>query len=1042
MKKILYVILAFLLVFIVSCKKEDEKEIQTPVEPITNTDIGNNNSDTTNDHNNELIITVFDGERKITLSNREELFSFIANSDDIIELYLDSDCITLFNGEVSEDLTLYLKRIHNYTINYHVLNDVITVHDTFVKESDIDYNHEQYEFYGFYLDSEYKRLFESTDLDSDIDIYVKLVDKDIKISFELKDQEYVINKNNITIEDVLELCENITVTGIYLDEAKTISALEKEFYDNQKVFVEYVNYVKISVYDDSIPFSDTNNLFISYGNYPSYQSHVGQLKYDLYYDQDCTKKYEGELLTKDTTLYTKYLEFVSVKIVLNSNYSLVQYSVPDNVSVLVSVGYPVEFDCNGLLDESTQEYLGLYLDKELTIEYNNEPATEGMTLYALIAFKKYPIKVVFGNELIESYGYYNEYIDALRTSIDYLQESEDYLYLGLYYDRELLTPYDNNQGVMNGKRLYLKYMKVDSQVTFVIDNHEYTDTAHYGVIDLSDLNSKLDNKSLVGLYYDSEFKDEYLGELITDDITLYVKALDNNPVKITYVTNTNSYEVNKNIGLATLYDVDCDNYEYLGLYYDSDFTKAYNNEILTSDTTLYVKENEMYTLKVFLNNKLVMEKLYSPNMKIDLDSFYDYDSYQALDDNNNEIFDLEYITCDTSVYLVNKQEYDIKNLFYRFGRQMMRLVVHYDNYIKCYYYSYGALLHDLDFYFDPDCTVSVNGHFIRSNLHVYAKEDIRNDTNVPLYDYLLTNGYKASILSYQNPRYVPVYVNNELKYYVFSYNYDFSLFDLLDINSGTIYINNSDTLYANNIDGAVKDIGCINIKTNDYQNNKCFTLTLLTENDAYQVLVDKGLSVSFDDTDILIDDNMILLVKEDALQFEYNNKVFDVYHDSVYKDNFEIICNSYPYLASDVTFGSTNDNIEGNDIAGLYIKQKEYSLDDEINIVFGIGHFKDTNVNNYSISYTIFNNTSSIMASKAILLKLDDYNNDKYSIKYSQVDEEFVCEANYKLSCNFQDVLNKYSSGIIQFKFEGEDTIIYNLKFNVQDGMIYFSVDE
>ena len=216
----------------------------------------------------------------------------------------------------------------------------------------------------------------------------------------------------------------------------------------------------------------------------------------------------------------------------------------------------------------------------------------------------------------------------------------------------------------------------------------------------------------------------------------------------------------------------------------------------------------------------------------------------------------------------------------------------------------------------------------------------------------------------------------------------------------------------------------------------------ITENDAYQVLVDKGLSVSFDDTDILIDDNMILLVKEDALQFEYNNKVFDVYHDSVYKDNFEIICNSYPYLASDVTFGSTNDNIEGNDIAGLYIKQKEYSLDDEINIVFGIGHFKDTNVNNYSISYTIFNNTSSIMASKAILLKLDDYNNDKYSIKYSQVDEEFVCEANYKLSCNFQDVLNKYSSGIIQFKFEGEDTIIYNLKFNVQDGMIYFSVDE
>ena len=157
-------------------------------------------------------------------------------------------------------------------------------------------------------------------------------------------------------------------------------------------------------------------------------------------------------------------------------------------------------------------------------------------------------------------------------------------YEGVYYDSKFVTPY-NNDPITQDTTLYIN--KKDITVKIKCDELEQSINLKIGdSIDLQSI-TIVDSPNIEGLYYDSEFSEEYEGEKLFNSTMLFVKKS-----KVVVTFKMLGYEEQKTFDNGVIITKDMISLikdKYIeGLYFDSLFTEKYENTPITRSTTLYI----------------------------------------------------------------------------------------------------------------------------------------------------------------------------------------------------------------------------------------------------------------------------------------------------------------------------------------------------------------------------------------------------------------------------------------------------------------------
>ena len=157
-------------------------------------------------------------------------------------------------------------------------------------------------------------------------------------------------------------------------------------------------------------------------------------------------------------------------------------------------------------------------------------------------------------------------------------------YEGVYYDSKFVTPY-NNDPITQDTTLYIN--KKDITVKIKCDELEQSINLKIGdSIDLQSI-TIVDSPNIEGLFYDSEFSEEYEGEKIFSSTILFVKKS-----KVVVTFKMLGYEEQKTFDNGVIITKDMISLikdKYIeGLYFDSLFTEKYENTPITRSTTLYI----------------------------------------------------------------------------------------------------------------------------------------------------------------------------------------------------------------------------------------------------------------------------------------------------------------------------------------------------------------------------------------------------------------------------------------------------------------------
>jgi len=96
---------------------------------------------------------------------------------------------------------------------------------------------------------------------------------------------------------------------------------------------------------------------------------------------------------------------------------------------------------------------------------------------------------------------------------------------GIYYDSNYSSKY-NNEVLGKDTILYVRRVKENIEVTFIVGNiEEVVSMKGNSVVSLDNI-PNISEEDIEGIYYDKEYTSEYKGEIIQDDIVLYMKIID------------------------------------------------------------------------------------------------------------------------------------------------------------------------------------------------------------------------------------------------------------------------------------------------------------------------------------------------------------------------------------------------------------------------------------------------------------------------------------------------------------------------------------
>ena len=212
---------------------------------------------------------------------------------------------------------------------------------------------------------------------------------------------------------------------------------------------------------------------------------------------------------------------------------------------------------------------------------------------------------------------------------------------------------------------------------------------------------------IIGLFYDESYTKEYNKEPINENTTLYAKL---KMIKASIIINgkTNTFEITS----GDSFKINNFN-KKIKLYYDKDYTKEYNNEVITENITLYgndiEEEKELITVKIIKAKETQEIKL-------------EKGSYLFVRDLNDErVISLYYDEELTSEYEIDKIEKDL-TLYAK--EKHVTVSIHCNNSIKTIEVLYKEIFdkNDLDLYYDVDFTKEYKNKELTEDIDLYEKE--------------------------------------------------------------------------------------------------------------------------------------------------------------------------------------------------------------------------------------------------------------------------------------------------------------------------------
>ena len=211
----------------------------------------------------------------------------------------------------------------------------------------------------------------------------------------------------------------------------------------------------------------------------------------------------------------------------------------------------------------------------------------------------------------------NETINYVETGKIY--EPTDDRIIGLFYDESYTKEY-NKEPINENTTLYAKLKMIKASIIINGETNTFEITSGDS-FKINNFNKK------IKLYYDKDYTKEYNNEVITENITLYGKEIEEEKelitVKIIKAKETQEIKLEKG---SYLFVRDLNDERVISLYYDEELTSEYEIDKIEKDLTLYAKEKHV-TVSIHCNNSIkTIEVLYKEIFdKNDLDLYYDVD---------------------------------------------------------------------------------------------------------------------------------------------------------------------------------------------------------------------------------------------------------------------------------------------------------------------------------------------------------------------------------------------------------------------------------
>jgi len=198
---------------------------------------------------------------------------------------------------------------------------------------------------------------------------------------------------------------------------------------------------------------------------------------------------------------------------------------------------------------------------------------------------------------------------------------------GIYYDKEYTKEY-NGEIIQDDIVLYVKTLeeKVLFEVVIKFNNVDYIlEYEKNEIVNCEDI--LLDGHwEIRGLYYDSEFINKYNGEKVFENLILYIDAVEMIDVIFIIDGKENIVPIEKNTKITRNCVPIDDEYSVIELYFDSGYSQRYYDQVLSSDTMIFVK-----TIKETLIES--GEKFSGPSLSTSI-----YSVFNLVDDGTGVIF--------------------------------------------------------------------------------------------------------------------------------------------------------------------------------------------------------------------------------------------------------------------------------------------------------------------------------------------------------------------------------------------------------------------
>ena len=255
---------------------------------------------------------------------------------------------------------------------------------------------------------------------------------------------------------------------------------------------------------------------------------------------------------------------------------------------------------------------------------------------------------------------------------------------------------------------------------------------------------KMDHYQYLGLYLDSEFTQEFNGEL-NSDVTLYMSY------NIVYSVSIKNLGDDIELYIYGGDEIDYDSFSvpqnmvFYGLYLDSEFTQEFTGKV-TSDLVLYAKTSMLFNVKVYLDSELVDDTMILENEKYEgtiIESNPRYKEIKLYTDSlcTNEYNKEDTVNSDLTLYYgytLNEEYNDLAIVRIHVGENVTRIELEKGSSLGFYDVLYSNHNNSMNnsLFLDKECTKSYKYGPIENDLDLYQLE------KSPVTDWvLLTESY-------------------------------------------------------------------------------------------------------------------------------------------------------------------------------------------------------------------------------------------------------------------------------------------------------------